>query len=135
MKYLKLLENFSLNEDEQWNQAKFEIETATEMFNGLQEQYCPPKRDENDAYGDIVRDALQQMQHDGLVDYDTDVDHDQDNGNAIGSYDYFWFTDKGREEIKSPQDIIDNYFELGGGDSYANAEKSYFNGSEGNGGG
>ena len=62
MKYLKLFENFSLNEDEQWNQAKFEIETATEMFNGLQEQYCPPKRDENDAYGDIVRDALQQMQ-------------------------------------------------------------------------
>ena len=134
MKYLKLFENFSVNEDNEWNQAQFEMETATEMFKELQEQYCPPKRSETDAYGDIVRDALQEMLKDGLVEYDTDVDHD-DNGQAIGSYDYFWFTDKGRAEITSPQDIIDSYFNLGGSDPEWDAERAYFRGSEGNGGG
>ena len=116
----------SINEDSDI----YEKELANKMFADLsQEAYTPEKNTD-----DISMIAIQRMMKDGLLDYDTEGDHDE-NGHVIkGSiHDFYWLNVRGMEEIKSPQDIIDNYFYSSGPDTYGDAEKAYFRGSEGGG--
>lgn len=124
--------NMNEDEHETWtreDEAKYEEELAQKMFNNLSNEAYSP--DENDAH--ISNIAIKRMFADGLLDHDNDVDHDE-NGGATGSVEYFWFNDKGRMEITSPQDIIDGYFYSSGPDTEWEKEKAYFRGSEGNGG-
>ena len=102
---------------------------AQDMFNRLSNEFYAPGKDKSH----IANIAIQRMMNDGLLDYDTDVDHD-DNGRAIGAENYYWFNDRGIQEITSPQDIIDNYFYSDGPDTYGDSEKAHFRGSEGSGG-
>ena len=88
------------------NEKEYELKLAEKMFELLSnESYSPDKNEDH-----ISAIAIQRMIKDGLLDYNTEVDHNEENGHAIGAEDYYWFNDKGVAEIKSPQDIIDNYF-------------------------
>ena len=117
MKYIKLFEDFTPND------------IYTKIFNGIKGEggFTPETEQE--------KNILRNMQKGGLLDYDTEVDHDEDTGAPNGSYDYYWLTYEGEEEIKSPQDIEGYDYTAGGIDKDQERERSYFNGSEGNGGG
>jgi hypothetical protein len=103
---------------------KFSLERlATNMFHSLStESYSPETKDGIDTK------ALARMIKDGLVDYDNDVDHD-DNGRAVASYEFYWLNRKGVEEIKSPDDIMD-YFYDDSNMSNGNYEEPYMRGNE-----
>jgi hypothetical protein len=97
---------------------------AEDMFNSLsgEEPYTVKKE-----YQDVDKEALSQLMKMGFVDYDNDVDHD-DNGQAISSTDYYWFNERGLAEIKSPADLYP-YFEPDNTSS-TNYEIPYMRGRE-----
>ena len=123
----------SMNEIDAVNTSEKEYENvlADKMFTDLSQEFYVPEKDQEH----ISNIAISRMAKDGLIDYDTEGDHD-DNGHVRkGSiYSFYWLNDKGVAKIKSPQDIIDNYFYSSGPDAYEKAEKSHFSGSEGGGG-
>lgn len=73
--------------------------------------------------------ALARMEKDGLLERDNEV-VGEDDGVTL-TKDYFWLNDKGLEEIKSAQDILDNYMYESGSDEDTKKEQAYFRGSEG----
>lgn len=93
------------------NQAQFELDLATKMYNGLlsDKAYMPTN--------DLDRLALNRMLQDRLVDYDSEEGDD-----------YFWLTNEGVAEIKSPQDIVDGYMYMQGGGN--DSESPYLRGYE-----
>jgi len=117
MKYIKLFEDFN------------PIDVYTKIFNGIKGEggFTP----ENDQEKNILSNMLKG----NLLDYDTEVDHDEHTGAANGSYDYYWLTPEGMEEITSPQDIEGYDYNMHSTDRDTERERTYFNGSEGNGGG
>jgi hypothetical protein len=93
---------------------------AIKMFNDLSKEYYSPMGKRNENF--IDRIVLQRLMKDGYVEYDNDVDHDE-NGRAISSNDFYWFTDAGIQNITSPEQLKDEYF----WDSYEkNPEKGMF---------
>ena len=117
MKYIKLFEDFVPTTD-----------IYTKIFNGIKGEggFTPETEQEKN----IVRNMLKGS----LLDYDTEVEHDENSGAANGSCDYYWLTDEGEEEIKSSQDIEGYDYNMNSLDKETEVERAYFRGSEGGGG-
>jgi len=109
-------------------QKEYEQNLAIKMFNDLSNEAYAPE-DNND----LAKIAISRMMKDGLLEYDTEGDHD-DNGHVRkGSiYNFYWLNDRGRQLITSPEDIINDYF-YSDYDEESEREQSYFRGSEGGG--
>lgn len=93
------------------DQQQFELNLATDMYKHLIDAraYTPKN--------DLDRLAIDRMMKDGLLDYDSEEGED-----------YYWLNNKGMIEIKSPQDIINDYmYSMGGGND---SEAPYLRGYE-----
>ena len=101
----KTSNKIGLKEGLSTEEIEFEKDLANTMYQDLSTEYYSPESKDNNS---VDRIALKRMLHDGLIEWDNDVDEDE-NGHATSATDYYWLNDKGLEEIKSGEDIFENY--------------------------
>ena len=83
------------------------VRTAFDALHSSREDYIYmiPSQHPKEVKQDLAA-GLSGLVKDGYVEYDNEVDHD-DEGRAVGSEDYFWFTDKG---MALDYDDFESYF-------------------------